>query len=420
MIIQFHILQNYAPSNLNRDENNRPKSAFFGGMERGRISSQSLKRAMRRSKDWWCSAFDAEVLAERIKLPRVIRAELETMRAEGIVIDDAALDAITKRVPDILKKSEDNQNRPPADQEGDEQPALEENNAAGETKSRSTRRGKTEKLKSPEEAFEDMLSAGQLVYIAPNERRPLAKLLLELYQSSPDNFTSLDLNKKLKEHKFKLTPRSVDIAMFGRMITSDAFDNVQASVQVAHAITTHKMVTETDYFTALDDRLNQAGMLGDTEFNSGTYYKYIHIFWEGLSGNLPDDGEMARAAAIQLLQAAIYVQPTGKLNPFANFQLPDFVLVEIREKNLPLSYANAFRKPLRAGENDDLMMLSGTALTDYLGRMSKMYCLTGNKENKSNDKRAFIASFDCSVPDAERMNSVSELVEWLRADLLAR
>ena len=413
MIIQFHILQNYAPSNLNRDENNRPKSAFFGGVERGRVSSQSLKRAMRWSKDWWRDAFEAEMLAERIKLPRIIREELIAMRGDGAASDDAALDAIVKRVPDILKKSEDNQDSPTAVLGGDNEADAEEKKTEdAKSKGKGARRGKAAKTKSPEEEAEDMLNAGQLVYIAPNERRLVAEILWELYQQSPAGFAALDLNKKLKDRNFKLKPRSVDIAMFGRMITSDAFENVQASVQVAHAISTHKMETETDYFTALDDRLNQAGMLGDVEFNSGTYYKYVNIFWQGLLDNLDGNVEMTRKAATQLLQAAIYVQPSGKINPFANYQLPDFVLVEVREKNLPLSYANAFRKPLRAGEDNDLMRLSEEALSDYLGRMSKMYSL--------DDNRAFTASFDCIVPGAVKKDSVTELVEWLKTDLATR
>lgn len=49
MLIQFHLLQNYAPSNLNRDDTGSPKDAVFGGVARGRISSQCLKRSMRRS-----------------------------------------------------------------------------------------------------------------------------------------------------------------------------------------------------------------------------------------------------------------------------------------------------------------------------------------------------------------------------------
>ncbi len=48
--IQLHLLTAYAPANLNRDESGRPKTAFMGGVERLRVSSQSLKRARRVSE----------------------------------------------------------------------------------------------------------------------------------------------------------------------------------------------------------------------------------------------------------------------------------------------------------------------------------------------------------------------------------
>ena len=48
--IQLHLLTNYAPSNLNRDDLGRPKTAKMGGVDRLRISSQSLKRAWRTSE----------------------------------------------------------------------------------------------------------------------------------------------------------------------------------------------------------------------------------------------------------------------------------------------------------------------------------------------------------------------------------
>src|SRR3954464_14602980 len=49
MLIERHASQNHAPSNLNRDDTGSPKEAFFGGHRRARISSQCLKRSIRRS-----------------------------------------------------------------------------------------------------------------------------------------------------------------------------------------------------------------------------------------------------------------------------------------------------------------------------------------------------------------------------------
>lgn len=43
--VQLHLITSYPPSNLNRDDLGRPKTAVMGGETRLRISSQSLKRA---------------------------------------------------------------------------------------------------------------------------------------------------------------------------------------------------------------------------------------------------------------------------------------------------------------------------------------------------------------------------------------
>ena len=45
--VQMHILTAYPPSNPNRDDLGRPKTAIIGGVSRMRISSQALKRAIR-------------------------------------------------------------------------------------------------------------------------------------------------------------------------------------------------------------------------------------------------------------------------------------------------------------------------------------------------------------------------------------
>ena len=53
--VQLHILTNYGPSNLNRDDLGRPKTVVVGGVQRLRVSSQCLKRAWRTS-----DVFEAE------------------------------------------------------------------------------------------------------------------------------------------------------------------------------------------------------------------------------------------------------------------------------------------------------------------------------------------------------------------------
>jgi hypothetical protein len=42
MLIELHAIQNFAPSNLNRDDTGAPKDCLFGGYRRARVSSQAL------------------------------------------------------------------------------------------------------------------------------------------------------------------------------------------------------------------------------------------------------------------------------------------------------------------------------------------------------------------------------------------
>ena len=49
MLIEIHMLKNFPATNLNRDDTGAPKNCIFGGVQRGRISSQCLKRSWRNS-----------------------------------------------------------------------------------------------------------------------------------------------------------------------------------------------------------------------------------------------------------------------------------------------------------------------------------------------------------------------------------
>jgi CRISPR system Cascade subunit CasC len=247
----------------------------------------------------------------------------------------------------------------------------------------------------------------QLIFIGQNELRPLAERLLELYQTDPKKWGKIELEKALGSN----LPRSVDIALFGRMTTSAAFENVQAAAQVAHAISTNALTQEFDYYTAVDDVSGEsgAGMIGDIEFNSSTYYKYINVHWDGLVKNLGGDVEVARQAVLTLVEAATNTHPTGKQNSFAAFNLPDLVLVEITQKNLPVSYANAYIKPVRASGDQSLMDVSVEKLGDYLLSVTKTFNLDG--------KRAFIATKPYTLPEAKVMASLDDLKTWLDASI---
>jgi len=50
MLIEIHVIQDHGPSNMNRGEDGRPKTAFYAGTQRLRISSQCWKRALRQPR----------------------------------------------------------------------------------------------------------------------------------------------------------------------------------------------------------------------------------------------------------------------------------------------------------------------------------------------------------------------------------
>ncbi len=95
----------------------------------------------------------------------------------------------------------------------------------------------------------------QLIFIGQEELPRLAEKLLSIYNTlGPKGWKNAKIDAITKDLG-NLIPRSVDIAMFGRMTTSAAFENVEASVQVAHALSTNALSQEFDYFTAVDDWL---------------------------------------------------------------------------------------------------------------------------------------------------------------------
>ncbi|MGC8879967.1 MAG: type I-E CRISPR-associated protein Cas7/Cse4/CasC [Anaerolineae bacterium] len=376
MLVQMHFLQNYAPANLNRDDTGAPKDAVFGSVRRGRVSSQCLKRSIRRSSIFR-DAFEGDnLLGMRTRLlPELMRKELKHQGA-----DDATVEAIVRRVPEIGREST-------------KRPATEEDE--NETASR-----------------EAESATRQLIFIGHDEISRLAERLRQLYQSyGAEKWPKVKIDEITKALGSSL-PRSVDIAMFGRMTTSSAFEDVQAAVQVAHAISTHALIQESDYYTAVDDFSNEpgAGMIGDVEFNSSTYYRYLNVHWEQLVRNLGDDIPVARKAVLVLLEAAAKAHPSGKQNTFAAFNLPDVVLVEVMHDNLPVSYANAFLKPARPSGDQSLMDASVAQLSDYMSRVIPVYDLEA--------QRAYTALQDGhQLPFAQRCPTLKGLQEWLAEQL---
>ncbi len=314
MLIEVHMIKNYAPSNLNRDDTGSTKSCIFGGEPRGRISSQCLKRNLRISEILQ-NSLGKDLFGKRTrKLPDLLAMELERRGMNQDFIEAA------------MKKASGFGNK-----EGKEN---------------------------------DELKTAQIMFFSPADVTAVADCFLDAWKEAGENLKDFnkikakDLQDKMKDI---MRPVTLDIALFGRMITSNAFRDVEASIQVAHAISTNRLEREFDYYTAMDDLLKSgeetgAGMVGDTEFNSNCYYHYFSLDLNQLIENLKGvkgAADIAVKAVPALVRAFCYVSPSGKQNSFAAHQLPSAVCVEIKDEKIPVSYANAFVKTASPGWKGD-------------------------------------------------------------------
>ena len=303
--IQLHLLTSYPPANLNRDDLGRPKTAKMGGVDRLRVSSQSLKRT------WRMSELFQEALAGHlgVRTKRLGVNVYNDLIAAGIKDTKAMLWA--QKIADVYGKLK------------------------GDAK---------DKEKNPLQEVE----IEQLVHISPTEQKAINDLVQTLVSENRKP-TDEELDLLRKENM------AVDIALFGRMLASKPDFNVEAACQVAHAISVHGIVIEDDYFTAVDD-LNDgrddvgAGHIGETGFAAGLFYSYICINRELLAKNLDDNAELADKAIAALVEAAAKVAPQGKQNSFGSRAYASYVRAE-KGSQQPRSLAVAFLKPV--GRNAD-------------------------------------------------------------------
>jgi len=349
MLIEVHMLQNHAPANLNRDDLGSPKTALFGGVPRARISSQCLKRSIR------TSALFQDALAGSIGTrTRSFPARVEDALAKSTI---AKKKKLHKKIVGACTKIAQSE-------------------------------GKNEDAEESAEA--DDLTTGQLIHLGPQEAELFVAALAELSDKEMEAFLKEPSLQKPTDYSEKLARafdrKAVDIALFGRMTTSPAFENIEASMQVAHAISTHEVALEVDYFTAVDDdprgRLG-AGLVKENQFASATFYKYFSLHWEGLLQNLADHTDLAADTVRAFVHAAAKAVPSGKQNSHAHNNRPDCVFVEIKNDAVPTSYANAFVAPARQrADRDgahDLMTESIRMLAQYATETGRGYGLPSRR-----------------------------------------
>lgn len=344
--IEVHLIQNFAPSNLNRDDTGQPKSATFGGFRRARVSSQCGKRAAR---EWWRDRGTAPVGDRTKRLQKLIGDRLS--KDEGFA----------KKVP------------------------SEEDRQAG------TRVFTDAYYAAADSQKPD--STNVLVFIGPGEVDICAHIIKEIWDDEIRNRRELKQRKDIQD-RISQAQVSADIALFGRMLAEQPGRNTDGACQVAHPISTHKVDMEMDFYTAVDDLNPQeetgAAMMGVVGFNSACYYRYALVDRDQLARNLArkternngewaqdlkaKDYEAADTVIKAFLEAMVYAIPTGKQNSFAAQNLPSFGLFVRRQGGVPISLANAFAKPVRpVKDDDDLVGLSVDRLAKHWDALQKVY-----------------------------------------------
>ncbi|ABE57593.1 type I-E CRISPR-associated protein Cas7/Cse4/CasC [Chromohalobacter israelensis] len=310
--IQLHLLTSYPPSNLNRDDLGRPKTAFMGGARRLRVSSQSLKRNWRTS-----TLFEEAVDGHRgTRTKRLGKQVFDRMKDAGA--DDKIAGSSAEKIASIF--------------------------------------GTLRKVgKGEKHEFE----IEQLVHVGPEEIAALETLAntlgAEKREPTDEEITNVLLRR----------PTAVDIALFGRMLTGEKNKlvkySVEAACQVAHAITVHAAEVEDDYFTAVDD-LNTgdedrgAAHIGEAGFAAGLFYLYLCIDRDLLVENLQGNADLADRAIAALVESAVKVSPKGKQNSFGSRAHASYLLAEKGDQQ-PRSLSASFLQPVN-GEGQAIKAIS--------------------------------------------------------------
>jgi CRISPR system Cascade subunit CasC len=184
------------------------------------------------------------------------------------------------------------------------------------------------------------------------------------------------LGKELAK-RFKDRSSAPDIALFGRMLAENPELNVDAACQVAHAISTHRVSMEMDFYTAVDELRPEdtagAGMMGFTGFDSACFYRYARVDWGQLVKNLGGDAALARRTVEGFLRAALEAVPTGKQNGFAAQNPPSLAFAVVRDGGPGWSLANAFEKPVQTRADSGLVQPSVAALDAYWSQLCGMW-----------------------------------------------
>lgn len=335
--IEFHILQSFPVTCLNRDDVGAPKTAVVGNSTRARVSSQSWKRQVRLAmRDFGITTGTRTKLLKQLVAAKCLELGATPEQAEAC--GDKVEKAFIKPAKTSKKKTS---------KEEDETPAENAEEA-----------GKTDTL----------------IFLSPAEITKLATAFQENNFEPDKVITNPKQEKQAAEiakiiGKPNLSVNGADIALFGRMVAQAPSMNVEAAASFAHAISTHRVTNEVEFFTALDDLQEDPGSahMGSLEFNSATYYRYVSLdvgqLWETMQGtHLPETISAFIKALFVAVPAARQATQSGA-SPW------EFARVFVRRgQRLQVP----FETPVKAQPGGGFLENSRTELTNYLDAKEKL------------------------------------------------
>lgn len=301
-LIELHILQSFPVSCLNRDDVGSPKTAVFGGVNRARLSSQSLKRAIREyAQD---NLPGARFGGQRTKL--IAQPLAEALKKHGVTDEKVAAEHASN-IADKLAKLDSKSNE---------------------------------------------AKVGTLIFLAPSEIDSIAQKIAELLKTNPK---TKDYEKNLDKYcKAAGLLDGADIAIFGRMAASLPSLTLEGAGMFSHALSTHKADNDLDFFSALDDRQNRsqpgAAHTDSLEFTSAVYYRYAALNLDLLA----DTDHLAKLTVEErrqvvdaFIRATLQAVPGARKNSMNAHTLPGLVLGTYKSAGQPVQLINAFEEPVR-------------------------------------------------------------------------
>ncbi|MFE1080517.1 type I-E CRISPR-associated protein Cas7/Cse4/CasC [Nocardiopsis alba] len=382
MNIELHLLQSFPTSNLNRDDVGQPKSVTFGGVVRGRVSSQCLKRSARTLFPRY--GLDQSELGERTKRLLLITARLLDDSSETDVPSDEARGIVQQALAWMgfaIAEKDLTQYLFFLGPKAAEELAAYCREHWDDLIEQGAKRGKLQA---------DLENAQEKLRQAERDDKKKARTQVDGYKKKLEKLDEVPAAKRKETKKAAdrvlSAGRSVDIALFGRMIANNKDFNVDAASQVAHAFSTHAVATEFDFFTAVDDlKANEADqdagadMIGVVDFNAACYYRYANVDLDQLRRNLAegsgaaqDDteiGKLVNRALEAWIRAFVNATPSGKQNSMAAHTRPDTLLMVAREHG-SWNLANAFLKPV---EGTAIMEDSTERLFTHFRKLREFY-----------------------------------------------